>query len=267
MKKSSVEQLMQTIEALRHPETGCPWDLKQTHQTLSKYAIEEGYELAEALQQGDDKMMIDELADVLLQVLLNARLAEERKAFDFYQIAQYLNDKLIRRHPHVFGDNKAKTDEEIKNMWNQIKAQEKEGQIKESLLDGIKTAQHPLNRLEKTLQTVREAGYGFDDFKKYFEKYHEEIDELYEAYTEKHPQKHLEEELGDMLLNIMHIAVGLNLSLENSLKAAYEKFERRFRYSEKKLGFPKDFKNFKESQLEDLWVEAKDYERESFKAS
>ncbi len=158
-KNSAIEDLLKVMARLRSP-TGCPWDREQDHKSLRFHAVEEVYELMDAIEAGDDHEMLEELGDLLLQIVFHCQLAKERGAFDFDQVARHITDKLVRRHPHVFGDTKVKSVDEVWANWEQIKRVEKQGtrHARPSALDGIPKHLPALLRAEKLVKKARKAG-------------------------------------------------------------------------------------------------------------
>ena len=209
-KKPPIEQLLEVMAKLRSPE-GCPWDREQDHMTLRFHAVEEVYELMDAIEAGDDHEMLEELGDLLLQVVFHAQLARERKAFDFDAVCQRLVDKLIRRHPHVFGDSKAKTVDAVWAQWEQIKKAEKHGtkHHRASAFDGIPRHLPALLRAEKLVKKARKA-------------------KLLEAASRRAQRKKIAESLFDLA----SIAQGQGWSAEELLRAEVQRREKAFRKKE-----------------------------------
>jgi len=269
---SAINELLKTIHRLRAPD-GCPWDKKQTHQSLRPYLVEETYETMEVLDQihsnADIKnptlqrAFIEEWGDVLLQILLHAEIASETDAnVNFEAIVKQLNDKMIRRHPHVFGDAKANTAEEVVTNWAEIKAAEKGTGKSEtgapSSFDGIPKGLPSFPRTMKVIQKVTKVGFQWPDVNGPLEKLQEEVTELKEECLQKSTQEKIEGELGDVLFSACNIAHFYNIDPEAALRNTLRKFEQRFRFVEESLA--KEGKTPDQATLEEMdryWEEAK----------
>ncbi|WP_448587725.1 nucleoside triphosphate pyrophosphohydrolase [Thermocrinis sp.] len=246
---SPFEELLNIMQALRQ---GCPWDRKQTHESLKKYMIEEAYELLEAIDSGQDDRLREELGDVLLQVVFHSQIAKERCAFDVWDVIKDLNKKLIDRHPHVFGCEPA---EEVLKSWEEKKLKERE-----SVLDGVPKHLPALKRSQKLQDRASLVGFDFERIEQVLEKIEEELQELKEAMKEGN-KKDIEHEVGDLLTAVVELARFLKVDAEDCLQKANDRFERRFRYMEKRakeLG--KDLKEMTLEEMDKLWLEAKSYE-------
>lgn len=246
---------------LRHPEAGCPWDLKQDHASLIPYTIEEAYEVADAIERGDFEDLRGELGDLLLQVVFHARLSEEKGLFGFDDVAKAICDKLTRRHPHVFAGVKFESDEARKRAWEESKVQERRqkasGEGADSVLSDVASTLPALVYAEKIQN--RAAGHGFDwpEAAPVFEKVEEELDELREAFASGY-QPHIQEEVGDLLFVVVNLARHLKVNPEIALKESNKKFARRFRYIEEQVAARgKSLKECELSELDALWREAK----------
>lgn len=238
MKISEIEKLTQVIKELRDPQKGCPWDLEQTHQSLNPYLIEESYEFIEACENSRDDDMEDELGDILLQILLHAQIASERGSFNFESICQNLREKIVRRHPHVFGDNQQviSTSEVIEN-WDKIKQTEEaksETHIKSSLANAPS-----LYSAYKIGNKTKKINFDWDDPIQVMYKVEEEWQELKEelgplqSSTGKINPDRVNEELGDFLFSMAQLARHLGVNPEESLRQANQKFISRFQKMEK----------------------------------
>jgi MazG family protein len=266
------ERLVAVQAKLRAPN-GCPWDREQTHQSLRTYLIEEAYEVLEALESGDDGKFAEEMGDLLLQIVFHSQIAREEGRFTVSDVIREIHDKMIRRHPHVFGTTHAKDSAEVLRNWEQIKAEERrassgkvvaksgEGVSKEaSLLDGVSRA---LPATLEGFQLTRKAsriGFDWDDARGVFDKMQEETEELKKALKELDPLK-MEEELGDLLFAAVNLSRFLKLDPEIALKKANAKFTRRFGTMEKlarKSG--REFKDVPREEMETLWEAAKNSE-------
>jgi MazG family protein len=257
------EALVELQTRLRAP-AGCPWDRRQTHETLKTYLLEEAYEVLEAIDKADPRELSEELGDLLLQVVFHAELAREAGRFDISSVIQSIHDKLVRRHPHVFGDVKADTPEQVVKNWEQIKAEEKRGnsqaakdQSAPSALDGIpRTLPALLESLQLTRRAAR-VGFDWQDVGGVFDKLDEEVTELRKALNEGAASR-LEEELGDLLFVVVNLARHLKIDPEVALTRANWKFKSRFQDMEtaarsegQRLG------DLSQEELEALWETAK----------
>jgi len=262
------EKLVAVQARLRAPN-GCPWDREQTHQTLRTYLIEEAYEVLEALESGDDAKFAEEMGDLLLQIVFHSQIAREEGRFTVAEVIREIHDKMIRRHPHVFGETRAKDSAEVLRNWEQIKAEERRADAKgksgaskgapkeASLLDGVSRA---LPATLEGFQLTRKAsriGFDWEEAGGVFEKLLEETEELKKASTEQHEPK-VEEELGDLLFAAVNLSRFLKIDPEIALKKANAKFSRRFREMERmarKSG--REFKELPRAEMETLWDAAK----------
>lgn len=245
---------------LRHPEKGCSWDLKQNFYSLIPYTIEEAYEVADAIERNDLNDLQSELGDLLLQVVFHSRLAEEQGLFDFEQVSKGICQKLVRRHPHVFAGKRFANDEERKQAWEAVKAQERENKITEnkaSVLDGIALNLPALMQCEKTLSRAASHGFDWPETPPVFAKVIEELNEVEEAW-ESGDQAHMQEEIGDLLLVVVNLARHLKVNPEIALKEGNKKFSRRFHYIEQQVS--ESGRELRDCELEELdayWDEAK----------
>ncbi len=243
------EELLKIMEELR---AKCPWDKSQTHESLKKYLIEEAYELLDAIDSKDDKKLKEELGDLLLQVVFHSQIAKERGAFDIWDVIKELNKKLIERHPHVFG---CESPEEVLKNWEERKLKERE-----SVLDGVPKSLPALMRSQKLQDRASLVGFDFERPEQVLEKLMEEIEELKGAMTLK-DRRELEHELGDILTAVVELGRLLGLDAELCLQKANDRFEKRFRYMEKRakeLG--KNLKDMSLEEMEKLWMEAKEFD-------
>jgi ATP diphosphatase len=256
---------VKTIAALRHPKTGCPWDLEQDHKTLRRYMIEEAYEAADAMASGDDADIKDELGDVLLQVVLNAQIAQDHKTFNLESVIKGIDDKMRRRHPHVFGDVNAESSKEVLRNWDGIKAAEKAAAGKKD--HGIFAEAH--NKQPATTQALKigklaaKIKFDWDDLNEVFGQLRSEVDEL-QAEVKKKPvdAAKLAEEIGDVYFSLAQVCRHAGLDPETVSFDANRKFLKRFERLEaiaKKRGV--DVKNAPRATLEELWVATKKEER------
>ncbi|MFC4768552.1 nucleoside triphosphate pyrophosphohydrolase [Effusibacillus consociatus] len=250
-------KLVEIVQILRSPE-GCPWDREQTHQSIRKNVIEEAYEVAEAIDLDDPDALSEELGDLLLQVALHAQIASEEGTFTIHDTIQAINDKLIRRHPHVFGNKDAADAEDALTNWEEIKRQEKrEKGLPEgvSILDSVPASQPAMAVSYKLQKKAAEVGFEWPDVDGVLDKIKEELEELRETQDKS-------EELGDVLFVLVNLARYLKVDPEESLAKTNHKFRRRFAYIEKKLS--EQGKSFQNSTLEEMdhwWNEAKMLEK------
>ncbi|QNL18718.1 nucleoside triphosphate pyrophosphohydrolase [Hyphobacterium sp. CCMP332] len=259
--EAPLERLRSIMERLRDPDGGCPWDLEQTFETVAPYTIEEAYEVDDAIRRGDMAELKNELGDLLLQVVFHARMAEEAGLFDLDDVANAISDKMISRHPHVFGD-KSYADQEAQTLdWERLKATErKEKTGSDSLLDDVPLALPGLKRAQKLQKRAATVGFDWPDASRVLEKVDEELAEVREAIDLNDSDK-IEDEIGDLLFVCTNLARKLKVDSEAALRRANAKFERRFRYIEKTLkAQARDIRKTSLDDMEALWVEAKDEE-------
>ncbi len=233
----TLETLKDIMAALREPETGCPWDIEQTFTTIAPYTIEEAYEVAEAIAQNDLVSLREELGDLLLQVVYHARMAEEEEAFTLEDVVHDICVKMIRRHPHVFGDEATRAAGVTKGFWERIKAEEKSAKPdadKASVLDDIPFALPALMRAVKLQKKAARVGFDWPDISEVILKAEEELQELSEAASASSAE-HVAEEVGDFLFVAANLARHHNVDPEDALRKANEKFTRRFHYIEEQL--------------------------------
>jgi MazG family protein len=248
---SSIDRLKQIVQRLRSPD-GCPWDREQTHQSLKPHVIEECYELIDAIDDMDDQEMQEELGDLLLQVVLHAQMASEEGRFDFDSVAEVISEKLIRRHPHVFGDTKLATSDAVLKQWDAIKRREKTD--RESALDGVPRGLPGLAKAQKMQSKAARVGFDWPDAGGPLEKVKEEITELEQAES----GEKLAEEIGDLLFSVVNFARKSKLDAEELLQAANRKFSDRFRKMEA-LAASRGlkFSSLTLSEMDQLWNEVK----------
>ena len=254
---ADINKLLEIMDRLRDPETGCPWDLEQDFSTIAPYTIEEAYEVADAIHREDMAALRDELGDLLFQVVFYARMAQEAGAFAFGEIVDGICDKLLRRHPHVFGSRAERAAGLREGSWERIKAAERSGDGDDSALAGVARSLPALMRAQKL--GLRAAGVGFDwpDRKGVREKIFEELDELEEAVGTRDPAQ-VEEEFGDLLFAIVNLARHLDVDAEKSLAGANAKFEQRFREMERAIAESGGrLQNQELESLEEAWRSAK----------
>jgi len=256
----AIDRLVQTLARLRQPG-GCPWDREQTFASLRRYLLEEAYEVAEAIDSGDLGALREELGDLLLQVVFLSRIAEEERAFDLEQVAQGIVDKLIRRHPHVFGDSDAATTDEALRHWEESKARESsataDGGERRSKLDGIPRQLPALATAHKLAGRAARAGFAWPAADSVIEKIAEEVEELRRAVAEDAPPR-VEEELGDLLFACASLARTVGVDPEGALARANRKFGARFRHIESAaLAAGRRMDSMTDAELDGLWRIAK----------
>lgn len=257
------ERLRQVMARLRDPESGCPWDLKQDFESIAPYTIEEAYEVADAIERGDRDGLRDELGDLLFQVYFHARMAEEEEAFDVADVARSVADKLVRRHPHVFGDRQAGSDEELRRHWERDKLAEKDADS--SALDGVGAAMPALMRAAKLQRRAAALGFDWPEPAPVVDKIREELDELGREMAGDAPaNSRLEDEMGDLLFACVNLARHLRVDPEAALRRANAKFERRFRAVERQAREAgQDPAELPLEILDGYWDRAKDDETRS----
>ncbi|MCI0767578.1 nucleoside triphosphate pyrophosphohydrolase [Bacillus sp. TL12] len=252
--------LREIIAELRGPN-GCPWDKKQTHQSLKKYLIEEAYEVLEAIDEEDDDHLIEELGDVLLQVMLHAQIGEDEGWFSIDDIIRTLAEKMVRRHPHVFGDIDVENAEEVVSNWEEIKKQEK-GHVEESVLTGIPKSLPQLLRACEIQKKAGTVGFDWDDIQPMMEKVFEELKEFEQEVAKMDKEKMLGE-LGDLLFAFVNVARYHKLNPEEALHKTNEKFMSRFIFMEAKVAeMNKEMQELTLEQMDALWEEAKRIENQ-----
>ncbi|HUG61129.1 MAG TPA: nucleoside triphosphate pyrophosphohydrolase [Methylomirabilota bacterium] len=261
-----ITALLDIMARLRDPQTGCAWDVMQTFESIAPYTIEEAYEVADAISRGDLDDLRDELGDLLLQVVFHARMAEEAGRFAFPDIVQAITKKMIRRHPHVFGPEDARSPEMAKGVWKAIKAQEKatrrakRGTMGDApgILDDVPVAMPPLARAVKLQDVAGSVGFDWNDPKAVIAKIREELDELEAEIDGSGALSAVEGELGDVLFALANLGRHLKVDPDSALRATNEKFRRRFGYIEKALAA--EGRSPREASLADmeaLWQRAK----------
>ena len=244
-----ISRLAAIMERLRDPETGCPWDIERDFASIAPYTIEEAYEVADAIERGDLEALKDELGDLQLQVVFHARMAEELGQFGLSDVLDGISDKMVRRHPHVFGAGAENG--ETRPGWEAIKEAERAEKGGRSALDGVATALPALLRAEKLQKRAARTGFDWPDTEGPKAKIHEEIAEVENAMNES---EHIEE-IGDLLFAVVNWARHLKIDPEAALRAANTKFERRFRSMEDRAGA--EFPSLSLDAMEELWIAAK----------
>lgn len=251
-----LNRFVDIVSRLRGPG-GCPWDREQDHQSLLSCLLDEAYEFIEAVDTGDPEKMKEELGDLLLQVGLHAQIAKEDGSFDIENVAREINEKLIRRHPHVFGDTQVASSQEVISNWEKIKKSEKGKEHRRSYVDDIPVNLPQLFRAEKIQRRVARVGFDWDNVEPVWAKVHEELEEFRQAAAEGNAEL-AEAELGDVLFALVNLARHSGICAEDALRGTNRKFIRRFRYIEKQL--TAQGRKLQDATLEEmdaLWEESK----------
>ena len=267
-----LSRLLEIMTALRNPETGCPWDIKQDFESIKPYTLEEAYEVADAIERNDMDDLCEELGDLLLQVVFHARMAEESGAFDFGDVVQSITRKMIRRHPHVFDVSDADTANAVKVQWEEIKAAEKAERAErrrarglevdqtQGRLDGVPAALPALTEAIKLQQKAARTGFDWSEPEAVFAKAEEEIGELRDA-LDKDGADRVRDEFGDVLFVLVNLGRHIGADPEMALRGTNSKFRKRFAYIERKLseeGAVIDDTSLE--RMDALWDEAKAFD-------
>lgn len=256
--QTGFEQVMTIMRRLRAPG-GCPWDAEQSHESLKRYLLEEAYEVIEAIDTGSDKLLKEELGDLLLQPVFHAAIAEERGAFTMDDVLATLADKLIRRHPHVFGDEEIKDSEAQIANWEKIKKAEK-GEERRSALSGIPPHLPALMKAQKITEKASRVGFDWEHVDQVMAKVLEELHEFEEALAQGR-QDRMEAELGDLLFAIVNLGRFLSLDPEEALRKTITRFQSRFSHIEEQLHIRgRHLQDASLDEMEELWIEAKSRE-------
>lgn len=266
-----IQRLLDIMAALRHRETGCPWDIEQTYSTIAPYTIEEAYEVVDAIERGDLTDLKDELGDLLLQVVFHARMAEEEGRFAFGDVVEAITSKMIRRHPHVFGNARGLSAEDVKGLWASIKAEEKRQRAQaraaqglppepeaKGHLAGVPTSLPGLTRAVKLQAKASTVGFDWNDARLVLAKIREEADEIEAALNANAPHEEVAGEVGDLLFAVANLARHLDADPEAALRKTNAKFERRFAYIEAELATRgRSLNDATLDEMDALWNEAK----------
>ena len=268
-----IHRLIEIMAALRDPDHGCPWDVEQSFASIAPFTIEEAYEVADAIERGDAEDLREELGDLLLQVVFHARMAEEAGLFDFGGVVEAITAKLIRRHPHVFGDARELDAEGVKALWGRIKADEKRAREEArgpehvraaappSALGGIPLSLPALSRALKLQEKAGKVGFDWDDVRAVVAKLREEVAEVEAEIGDRSAEK-LSDEIGDLLFAAVNLARHLDVDPEAALRGSNAKFERRFAHIEQRLAESgRKPEGVDLDDMEALWLEAKELER------
>ena len=254
---SSIKNLLEIVRNLRDADSGCPWDVAQDFATIAPYTIEEAYEVADAIAREDMDALRDELGDLLFQVVLHAQMASEAGHFDFDDVAAVIGEKMIRRHPHVFGSDKERAVGNEDGSWERIKAQERAAAGDSSALAGVAIALPALKRSQKLGKRASAVGFDWTDRDGVRDKIHEELGELEEAVGGRDASE-IDEEFGDLLFAVVNLSRHLDVDPEQALSGANDKFERRFREMERAiLGSGRALRALTLAELEQEWRAAK----------
>ncbi len=257
-----LRRLEDLVARLRDPAEGCPWDREQTHQSLTPYVLEEAHEVADAIRHGDDQHLKEELGDLLLQVVLHARIAEEDNRFDLNAVAAGISEKLIRRHPHVFADAEARDSAAVRISWEAIKAQERAGAkaaavsaspLSDQLASKVR-GQPALSGAMTISRKAAKAGFEWEDIAGVWSKVNEELEELKDAISSG-DKAHAQEELGDVLFTLVNVARWCEISPEEGLAGTNQRFLDRF--SRVEAALDGDLEGHSIQKLEELWQQAK----------
>jgi len=255
---TSIEALLEIMAALRDPDGGCPWDVEQNFKTIAPYTIEEAYEVADAIHEGDMEALKAELGDLLFQVVYHARMAEEAGHFDFHEVVKSISEKMLRRHPHVFGEEDIATAEAQTKNWEALKAEERAKSGKsESFLDDVPRALPALTRAEKLTKRVARVGFDWQSVDFVYYKLQEEIRELREAAETNDPAR-IQDELGDVLFVAANLCRKYGIDPEVALDGTNRKFISRFQFIEreaKERGKP--LEDLLLEEMDEIWERAK----------
>ncbi|HEY9201397.1 MAG TPA: nucleoside triphosphate pyrophosphohydrolase [Gammaproteobacteria bacterium] len=263
-----MKKLLDVMAALRDPESGCPWDIKQSFASLIPYTLEEAYEVADAIEQGDLQGLKYELGDLLFQVVFYAQIARELSLFEFDDVVDAISEKLVRRHPHVFAGQAFNNETELHQAWEQHKAEERDAQAIEqsgaeqaSVLAGVAAALPALKRAQKLQKRAARSGFDWPEVAPVLDKLQEEINEVREA-VQQQDQAAMFEEMGDLLFSVVNLARHLEVDAEEALRAGNRKFISRFSHIEQSLQQAGESLEQQDLQtLESLWQAAKQQEK------
>ena len=251
-KLDAFARLLTIMDELREQ---CPWDRKQTFQTLRNLTIEETYELADAILEEDVPGIKEEIGDLMLHMVFYAKIADEQQGFDIGDALNAVCDKLIKRHPHIYGDVKVKDEEEVKRNWEQLKLQEG----KKSVLAGVPKSLPAMVKAYRMQEKTKQVGFEWENAEQVWAKVEEEIGELQENITNQAPQADIEEEFGDVLFSMVNYARFIGVDPETALERVNRKFKQRFEFIESNA--PKPLKDMQLSEMEALWQAAKKVEK------
>ncbi len=254
MGNNDFERLVDIMASLRG-EKGCPWDKEQTRESLKPFLVEETYEVLEAIDEDQPEKIKEELGDLLFQIIFHSRLAEERGEFNIYDVIKKISEKMIARHPHVFGNERYETSQEVLRQWEDRKKEE--GKIRESILEGIPKELPSLLRAQRVQARAARVGFDWEGVEDVLRKLDEELNEFREA-LEKGEQKDIEDELGDIFFVLVNISRFVGVNPEDALRKTISKFISRFRYIEMKASeLGRNLSNMTLEEMDSLWDEAK----------
>ena len=259
---NELDRLYQIMIQLRNPETGCPWDVAQDFASIAPYTIEEAYEVADAIQIGDRNAIRDELGDLLLQVVFHARIAEEEGSFALEDVAKNIADKMVARHPHVFGNDDRPSVDSQNGLWEDIKARERAHKGETKLLAGIARGLPPMLRAVKLQKRAARVGFDWPEIDQVLDKMREEAEELAaELAIENKDQTRIQDEVGDLLFVAVNLARKAGVDPETALQNCNLKFEKRFNYVEEQIVLKnKNFNDVSLDVMEGYWQDAKAYD-------
>ena len=255
---SAIENLLQVMVDLRDPENGCPWDIRQTSQTIAGHTLDETHELVDAIERDDTENIKEELGDLLFNIVFHSRVAEEKGQFDFADVAQGITDKMLRRHPHVFGEgrNQNWSDEVLAEQWQAIKKKEKAAKASNGISDDA-SSNSAMYRAREIQKEAAQLGFDWPDINPVFAKLEEELEELKQAF-QSGDKDAISDELGDLLFVCVNLARHARVNAEMSLRGTNRKFQRRFAYVQEQMaaaGIVMDQRQLE--QMEIFWQDAK----------
>jgi ATP diphosphatase len=257
----AINQLIEIMQALRDKQTGCPWDIEQDFRSISPYTIEEAYEVADAIERNDMADLKDELGDLLFQVIFHAQMAKEQGAFDFADVVTAINEKLVRRHPHVFADEQVENKRQLAERWEQHKQNERDNKSDKesvSVLDGIASTLPALRWSQKIQKRAARTGFDWPNISPVFDKLEEELAELKAEIGRPDNQERIIDEYGDVLFVCVNLAMHLDINAEESMRYASRKFIGRFQTMERLiLQDNKSFDDLSLEQMEAYWQKSK----------
>jgi MazG family protein len=257
MKNSTADKFLKLLKIMKKIRNDCPWDKEQTHQSLRQYIVEEAYEVIETIDHGRWNDLSEELGDLLLQIVFQSAIAEEKNQFNIDTILDKINNKMINRHPHVFDEMKVDSSKEVKDNWEYIKIHQEKRQ---SLLSGIPKTAPALLRAQRIQEKASMVDFDWYKASDVLDKLQEELDELKEV-VQKKKRKEIEEEIGDLLFTLVNVARFFKVTAEDALRTSNEKFVRRFTFIENH--YDKDYDRIKRASLEELdqiWEKSKEQE-------
>ncbi len=263
---TQLHKLLDIMQALRDPKLGCPWDKQQDFASIAPYTVEEAYEVADAIERNDMQDLCSELGDLLFQVVYHTQMANEQGLFNFEQVVQGINEKLLDRHPHVFADQAIDDAKAQSRAWEGFKAKERKEKAEavgetHSVLEGIALNMPALSRAQKLQTRAANVGFDWDEIAPVFAKINEEIVEIQQAIGSEEKQEKFSEELGDLLFACVNLARHLEIDAESALRVANRKFETRFEYIERRLAEQnKSPERVSLQEMDSLWEEAKQVE-------